>query len=64
MNGKQAKLLRKLGRSDKQAKRLHNALDHKTKGALRNAVKGVGNNRNTDIVNEIPQEHIDEVSGS
>lgn len=38
MNGKQAKLLRKMNRADKKSKRLFNAMDHNTKGALRSSV--------------------------
>lgn len=38
MNGKQAKLLRKMNRADKKSKRLFNAMDHQTKGALRASV--------------------------
>lgn len=38
MNGKQAKLLRKLGRADSKSKRLFNAMDHKTKGTIRSSV--------------------------
>lgn len=38
MNGKQAKLLRKMNRADKKSKRLFNAMDHSTKGSLRKSV--------------------------
>lgn len=38
MNGKQSKLLRKINRADKKSKRLFNAMDGKTKGALRDSV--------------------------
>jgi hypothetical protein len=38
MNGKQAKLLRKMSRADKKSKRLFNAMDHSTKGSLRKSV--------------------------
>lgn len=38
MNGKQAKLLRKLGRDDKASKRAFHTMDHVTKGTLRTNV--------------------------
>ncbi len=38
MNGKQAKLLRKMNRADKKSKRLFNVMDNSTKGSLRKSV--------------------------
>lgn len=38
MNGKQAKMLRKLGRDDNKSKALFYAMDAKTKGELRKSV--------------------------
>lgn len=38
MNGKQAKLLRKMNRADKKSKGLFNAMDATTKGSLRKSV--------------------------
>lgn len=38
MNGKQAKMLRRMQRDSKADKRLFNGMDAKTKGALREAI--------------------------
>ena len=37
MNGKMAKMLRKMGKDDKASKRMFNSFDANTKGALRRA---------------------------